>query len=250
MRKSVLLISLAAPLLGHDMYLLPQRFRTEPGVKLLVAIHNGDSFPQSEGPVEPQRLSSKTLGEFLPLAKATHAFAMIREPGVHVFAVSTALRRNEDLAAKAFDTYLKEEGLDHVIAARAKAKQSGEPGREIYSKHAKTLVVAGAANEGWKTVLGLPIEFVPETDPSQLRPGSQLPVRVLWRGKPAAGLQVEKAWEGGHAIVGRTDAQGRITVPLEQKGRWRLHAVAIERCAEPRKADWESYWASFTFAIE
>lgn len=248
MRYVILLLSL--PLAAHDMYLMPQRFRTEPGVKLLVSIHNGDSFAASEGPVDPQRLRSQTLGEFLLLAKATHAFARLDQPGAHLLSASTLPRRNEDLAALKFEAYLKEEGLEPVIAARAKAGKSREPGREIYSKHAKTLVVAGAANDGWKTVLGLPIEFVPEADPSQLRPGGILPVRVLWRGKPAAGLQVEKAWEGGHAIVGRTDAQGRISVPLEQKGRWRLHTVAIERCAQPQKADWESYWTSFTFAID
>jgi hypothetical protein len=245
-----LILLLALPLAAHDMYLMPQRFRTEPGVKLLVSIHNGDSFPVSEGPVAPQRLQSQTLSEFLLLAKATHAFARLDQPGIHLLAASTLPRRNQDLAATKFEAYLKEEGLELAIAARTKAGKNAEPGREIYSKHAKTLVVAGAANDGWKTVLGLPIEFVPEADPTQLRSGAALLVRVLWRGKPAAGLQVEKAWEGGHAIVGRTDAQGRITVPIEQKGRWRLHAVAIERCAEPRKADWESYWASFTFAID
>ena len=30
----------------------------------------------------------------------------------------------------------------------------------------------------------------------------------------------------------------------------RLHAIAMERFADPKVADWESFWASLTFEIQ
>ena len=48
--------------------------------------------------------------------------------------------------------------------------------------------------------------------------------------------------------VGRTDAQGNITAPLEAKGLYRLHVLKMERRSEP-DIDWESYWATLTFEL-
>jgi hypothetical protein len=78
-------------------------------------------------------------------------------------------------------------------------------------------------------------------------------MRVLWRGQPAKGLRVEKAWAAGgkHGteIVGRTDANGCIRVSFDKPAKWRLHTVAIERTVKDAEADWESYWATLTFEL-
>ncbi len=78
-------------------------------------------------------------------------------------------------------------------------------------------------------------------------------MRVLFRGKPAAGLQLEAAWSGGGksktTVIGRTDPAGRIQVPLAAARMWRLHSLMMERCSEPGAADWESFWASLTFEV-
>ena len=70
----------------------------------------------------------------------------------------------------------------------------------------------------------------------------------------AVDVAVESAWlEGGSSkmeIVGRTDGMGRVHVPVKATGPYRLHAIVMERCAEPQAADWESFWASLTFAIQ
>jgi hypothetical protein len=83
-------------------------------------------------------------------------------------------------------------------------------------------------------------------------------VRILFGGQPATGIQVEAAWAAGGllktalaktTIVGRTGADGRVIVRLEKAGRYRLHALKMERCADSTAADWESNWASFTFEL-
>jgi uncharacterized GH25 family protein len=62
--------------------------------------------------------------------------------------------------------------------------------------YAKAIVLAGAPDEGYKRAIGLPIEFIPEKDPYQLKPGESLPVRVLVRGAPAKDLEVKQRSPG------------------------------------------------------
>jgi hypothetical protein len=79
-------------------------------------------------------------------------------------------------------------------------------------------------------------------------------VQVLFKGAPAKDVAIESAYlEAGKAkieIVGRTDAKGRVRVPIKAMGPHKLHALVMERCVEPKVADWESFWASLTFEIQ
>ncbi len=97
-------------------------------------------------------------------------------------------------------------------------------------------------------------------------PGSQpaLHARVLLRGKPLPGILLKAfhqplAANGlplapaardsvGPAFEARADAHGLVTVPVAAPGEWLLSAVHMEPSAEPAEADWQSYWASLTFA--
>jgi uncharacterized GH25 family protein len=101
--------------------------------------------------------------------------------------------------------------------------------------------------------VGFTIEIVPEADPYELKPGDLLPLRVLFRGKPAADLQIESSLAGPSGtktiVVGRTGSDGRLNVPIAGAGRWRLHTIKMERCDEISVADWESFWASLTFEV-
>jgi uncharacterized GH25 family protein len=169
-----------------------------------------------------------------------------------ILAVSTVPTLIELPAAK-FTAYLKDEGLTDTIAWRAQHGESDNAGKERYSKYAKAILRSGQANGFASHAVGYVIEIVPEADPYALKPGDSLPVQVLFRGQPAAGLEIESAWAnttGNQAtVVGRTGADGRMRVPLAAAGRWRLHTIKMERCAEQAAADWESFWASLTFEI-
>jgi uncharacterized GH25 family protein len=158
------------------------------------------------------------------------------------------------LPAKDFNAYLKEEGLDQVIAWREQHKATQTPGRERYSKYAKALLTTGGKNEFHTRPAGLTIEIVPEISPYDLRPGADLPIQILLRGNPAPNLQVETSVATASAptkiaIAGRTDPQGRLIIPRLTSGKWRIHTVSMERCKDPSVADWESSWASLTFEL-
>lgn len=257
----VLIYLIAAPVLAHTLYFLPVKFKVGRGETLVFSIHNGDAFPASEEAVTPERLLDCRLisraavtpvTDFRVLGRATHAVVKMERAGSHWLAVRT--RPNSlMLPAEKFESYLREEGLEWAIDWRKQHHEGGRPGREQYTKHAKSLIVADTPSEDWRERLGLELEFVPESDPAKLKPGATLPVQLLWRGQPAANIRVERAWASGgrHGveIVGRTDANGRISVGVDKAGRWRLHGVALERAQGNPDVDWRSYWATLTFEV-
>jgi|GEM_PF-4645790 len=46
------------------------------------------------------------------------------------------------------------------------------------------------------------------------------------------------------------DKQGRVKFPIEESGVWMLTIIHMIRATENVDADWESFWASFTFQID
>ena len=137
------------------------------------------------------------------------------------------------------------------MESRAQRGETDKPARERYTMFAKSILLAGQPNDGYKRALGLPIEIVPEKDPYSVKNGESLPVQVLFKGAPAAGLAMMAALAGENAgknqTVGKTDALGRIVIPVKA-GKWRLHTIHMERASDS-EADWESFWATLTFEI-
>ena len=89
-------------------------------------------------------------------------------------------------------------------------------------------------------------------------------VRVLWQGKPLAGAIV-KSWRQPLTAEGRsrgpaerdsvarvetqrTDPLGRAAFDVRQTGEWLLSVVHMVPSADTSAADWQSTWASMTFA--
>ena len=235
---------------AHDTYLMPMKFAVKSGKPLFVSVHNGDSFPASEHATPPDRLVTR-LTDLRIAGRATNGIAEVTKSG-SMYVTAHTKPRLLVLTAEKFEAYLADEGLQQIVGERKDKGQSGIPGREIYSKYAKALVTVDAPDAGFSKPLGLPIEIVPQADPTALHPGSVLPVLVIFNGNPAPGIQVERAWAhsgtSDRRVIGRTDAQGRIDIPVDSPGRWRLHAVHMQP-ATRADADWESFWASLTFEV-
>ncbi len=256
---SMALVSPAA--LPHDLYLMPDPFAAKPGAILLVVYQNGDGFPEGVANVRPERLRRTELvwkGGTVPFTDITagekRTTARVRVPGQGtMILLSHTIPNVIELPPETFHKYLRHENLHHVIEWREKNGEADKPGREIYSKYVKSIVHAGAPDGFHAHAAGLVIEFIPEADPASLRPGGEFPVRLLYRGQPRAGAPVECAWlENGKArieTVGRTDAEGRIRVPIRAAGPHRLHTIVMERLEDRSRADWESFWATLTFSI-
>jgi hypothetical protein len=255
---------LTLPLAAHVLFVMPSSFHVTEGERILVGLHNGDLFPDSEGSLALERFRDVTVHTGRLQYNVTNlrvdggrvvGDARIPAKGTLVIGART-LPKFVALDSEAFEVYLKSEGMAQVIQLRQERGESGKPGRELHSKYLKALVRAGsgAGDHAYAKPVGFAIEFVPEEDPYSMKVGDTMPVRLLWKGKPASGVLVEAARAGASGpaegySVGRTDSEGRVHVPLSAAGKWRLHAVAIERCGDERQADWESFWASLTFEM-
>lgn len=159
------------------------------------------------------------------------------------------------LDARAFEQYLREEGLERIIEERAARKEATAPGREHFSRSVKTLLrSADAPADGYDRLLGLTLELVPMADPAAA-PGALLPVRLLHNGAPLEGALVVAyrrdagvAGKGEERASERTDRGGQVNVPLSP-GLWLIKAVHMQRAAAGTGVDWESTWTALTFEV-
>lgn len=261
-RIATVVVALAASLAAaHDFWVQPHAFRVAPDTLVRLDLRVGDEFPGEQVARKPERIASftavgpGTAGAATPIigqdGRAPAGLARFSDPGLYRVAY-TSRAANIELEAAKFEAYLREEGLEHIIEWRAEHSEGAEPGREAYARYAKALVlVGGAPAAGFDAPVGLKLEIVPETDPFALAPGGDLVFRVLLDGKPAPGVLVgaRSPTERKEVQAVRTDEAGRARLVLASSGMWLLHTVHMARAAEDAPVDWESSWASLTFAI-
>ena len=262
-RLVVLGLLLSASAAGaHDVWLEPSSFRPAQGEPVAVRVRVGEHFqgdpvPRSSARIE--RFAAVVPGEReleLPLKGAEGADpagqAVLPVPGTWILVYDTN-HASTTLEAEKLEPYLREEGLEAIIALRAQRGQSKAAAREIYSRCAKSLVTVGAGKAtGHDRVLGLPLELVPEASPAALPAGGELPVLLLYRGEPLAGALVVamRRDQPMEKVSARTGKDGRVRLRLDRPGDWLVKAVHMVPAPEASGADWESFWASLTFHMD
>lgn len=245
----------AAPAAAHDTWLLPRQPASAPGM-VEFELTSAGSFPDPESAPAAARIARSGLrlaGRTEALqaagqdAKALRLRARAEGAGLAAAWIETH-PRTLTLKPKELTHYLEEVGADTI---GVEWKSSGLAAwRESYAKLAKALVRVGAAPDdpSWGEAVGLELELVPERDPTSLRPGESLSVRVLFRGRPLADLAVGAATRGRSLPLQKTDADGRVSFALASAGPWLVRATRIERASLP-DADWRSWFATLTFAV-
>jgi uncharacterized GH25 family protein len=126
-------------------------------------------------------------------------------------------------------------------------------GRELFSRAAKSLVLSGPASRSQADrALGFRLELIADENPYTLDVHQELPVRLLYEGRPLAGalvVAVNKKDPSAKLSV-RSDAQGRVRFRLPRAGMWLIKAVHMTPAPAGSNADWESVWASLTFELK
>jgi uncharacterized GH25 family protein len=254
----VFAVSLAcAPgLRAHDLWIEPSSFQPAGSRPFAVRLRVGKPFRG-----DPMPRMSEYLEKFVAVGPGGEVpvqgvegtdpagYANLAAPGTWLLVYGSSHARVE-LEGPKFETYLAEEGLERISRLRAERGQTAARSREIYSRCAKSLVTVGnGPATGYDRKVGLPFELVPQASPSGLPAGGELPVLLLFRGKPLAGALVaavpRDAPEAG--VSARTGADGRVRLRLDRAGDWILKAVHMVPAPADSGADWESFWASLTF---
>ena len=164
-----------------------------------------------------------------------------------------ALERNWSyikLGAKEFEDYLREDGMDYIIAERDKSGERQTEGRERYSRFIKTLLQVGdKQNSTFKKNTGLKLEIIPLENPYAKKIGDDLKFQVLFDGKPV--FADNKDGEKFSQQKRITDKNGKFSIKLDNKGVWLVRLVFMQRCANRcAEADWESFRGAFSFGVE
>lgn len=281
-------LMVAAPGAAHDFWITPSDFAPRPatttGLELEVGVDwQGDLVARDPGLIERfvvrGPISAASFGASEGIAERPVAgiagqspagFLRLADDGLYVVALRTR-RTPVTLDAATFARYLAEEGLEE-LAGSWRPTPAERPIRELFSRCAKSFLRVGepdpkaaksvdpkrlakgataASASDNATSFGLTLELHAAIDPTQLVVGDSLPLRLTFAAKPLAGtLVVALPRDAPQAKVsGRTNANGEISLRFDRPGAWLIKAVHLVALPADAGADWESFWASLTFAI-
>ena len=258
----VLSLLLVASIFAHDLFLKTDSYFLQPNSKFTVKVMNG-TFLASEGAVTFARLNDVSVvsggkrehPQETDLTKnETTAFLNLKTgaAGTYIVGLST---KSREIALKAadFNGYLKEDGLPDTLEERRKNGELEKDAKERYAKHVKAILqVGGKLTDDYKTVLGYPVELVPQQNPYKVKKGGTLDILCLRDGKPLAGQVVLAGREtNGKLTVSpelRSDSSGLIKLRLDAAGKWYVKFINMEKLDDP-DLNYESKWTTLTFEM-
>lgn len=263
----VTLVIATANLSAHDFWLVPNAFRLSAGAALEVRGQTSSRFPTTESAVVPERVAEARVITAASDVRVTDLSVsekslLLRHkptgPGQHVVAIALVARTSRTTPA-GLKRYIALEG-NTALAERYEREglfAGTDSVTQRAAKFAKTIVEVGSGGaRAFDRVVGHPVEFVPLHDPSQLSSGDTLAVRLLFRGKPQARMELHAGAAPDSAAPADarptdvsviTGEDGVARIPLDRSGLWNvrtLHAAPAGSAAE-----WEVGFVTLVFAV-
>lgn len=252
------ILILAQPLWAHEFWLQPEQFQPPAGTAVPVHIRVGMDLKGKPWKGDLSNIIELALfhgSDRVSLIEAGYPespeFSVkVDETGQYLVGFTNKSSFIE-LDAEDFEKYVLSEGLESVVEQRKTLGESDQAGRELYRRCAKALLQADGTKKGeaYSQKFGFPLELTPLTDPYAEDTALQS-FELSYLDKPLEGAQIV-VWHEEEGRVNRralrTDEKGTITFPLTRQGNWMVSVVHMVRAEESKKADWQSYWGSFTF---
>lgn len=257
------LCGVASAAAAHDTWLQPRRTSVLPGTIAQIDLASGDKFAAFDAAIKPDRvlsaharLNRKTFAvqPGAPEKKSLELRVPLSDPGIATIWLSLA-PKSVELHRKEVQHYLDEIDAPSLLTQAWYAGKGSKPWREIYSKHAKTFVLVGRSgrakgDRSWSEPVGMPLEIVPEKDPTALRAGDEFPVRVLRNGAPLVDFSLGIVREGRtNRAFKKTDAAGRAVFKVARSGKWLLRGTELRSSNKPA-TDWESDFTTLSFEVQ
>ncbi len=246
---------------AHDFWIQPRDFAADVNTAIPLTIEVGHGpFRQRWSAAIDRVATFSTVGSagtkdihaaLVPPGGLADANISFSQPGTYLVVLETN-RAASDLPAIRFNDYLKAEGIAPAIAARAAAKATDTPGRELYSRRAKAIVrigTAGAAQPQVTRPVGMTLEIVPGRDPTAPDFDMMLPVTILYEGRPLAGAFVKLSnldFDARPVATAISDVHGGAVFRVPFKGLWQMNVVWTKPIKDP-KADFDTVFSSLTF---
>lgn len=243
---------------AHHFWIQPSDFTPTIGERVDLDLRVGPHFPGEAFPRSPSHLLQfEVIGDTSTNAVTGSTF---RSPAGRFAPATDGLKiirydsqpSHVTLDPTTFAKYLDEEGLEHVAEIRRERSIENLPVHERFVRCAKALVIPdGDTISGHDRAIGQTLEIVLISDVSELIPGSEIEVRLLWLGNPAPNHLIRGFIPSRTDMTDdvRTDQDGVATLTVPTAGAWMIGAVHIEEVTDDPEADWESHWATLTVEV-
>lgn len=258
----ILAVLLSSSALAHEFWFEPETFFLAPNQKVAVRLYVGDGLvkdreerPFQLAKTETFKLISDSGTRDLKTSLADGALPFYSFSADRTGNYLLATERNWSyikLEPRQFEDYLREDGMEYIIAERAKLGEGTKEGRERYGRFIKTLLqVSDRRDETYKKSAGLKLEITPLENPYSKRVGERLSFQVLFEGRPLTGKTVFADNRNSATQRMTTDSEGKFTMKIDRGGLWLVRLVFMRRCeADCGEADWESFWGAFSFGAK
>lgn len=245
---------------AHEFWLSPQDYTLTPEEMMQVRLRVGTGMvgpPMSYLPQDIARFEVVQGESLRPVeGRMGDSPALNMTAGMEGLAVVVHETTDSRLTYTDFAVFQRFVAHKDFATALADHKVRGLPEtgfQETYRRHAKSLIAVGSG-AGSDRVMGLTIEIVVLANPYTDDLATGLPVLVLLDGAPRSDVQVELFETAPDATVittlHRTDAAGRVTLPVRPGVEYLVDSVALRALPndDPLAGPvWHSDWASLTF---
>jgi len=245
---------------GHDTWFIPDRFVVAAAEAVVFDLTSGMEFPKNDSAIKQERLevarcrlagSTTEISGIEAGPQSLRLKQQVEKAGLATCWVQL-LPRALELKPAEVEEYLEEVGAPDSIR-KAWAEMKPQRWRESYRKGAKTVLRVGEAENdvSWKEPVGMPLEIVPERDPTRVKVHATelFTVTVLKDGAPLADFSLNAIRAGDkEGETRKTNAGGAVSFRLAQPGRWLIRGTELRRSQKP-DVDWESDFSTLTLEV-
>ena len=253
------------PVLAHNLWLNPENYYPEVGTTVDIGIGWGHTYPANrvdqevkEGRVEAISAVDPD-GQTVELAKASTALYKLTVEKAGAYLIIARIKPGVFTMTPEGRKW----GDKQTVANAVKCTN--------FHLEAKTVIIAGGSDKNLSYPAGQPLEVILLTSPHELKGGDQLPVRVLFEGKPLSGASIRATYAGfeeqdmaphnaasaggkshhGHfPAEALTDGQGQALLPMGKSGFWMIMLSHKPPYPDAEVCDEYMYNTAFTFQVQ
>ncbi len=248
---AIITVMFTSAAFSHDMWIAPENFSIKKGEVLKMSFPSDHKFPAADRVFVEKDTMTDTLvvtpkGKKIKLSNwegDVLKSAKLSEAGTFVIASG----KKGGFSTKTTDGKYEKKAKDEIK----------NPAKSTFSKKfTKAIVtVANPGGSSFSKPVGHELEIVPLNDPSLIKGGDSIDIKILLNGKPYeteidATYDTFSAGKNVFAEKIKSGKEGIAKLKLSKSGAWLLRVSNKTPYIDQKKADEQSYTATLTFSIK
>ena len=255
---TIFLAAIAPQSHAHDTWIMCTPPHIKSGAEVALHVTSGMAFPDYETAPESSRIAScewriggqqGSLTSFDKEKASLVVKGRVQTDGVAVV-YAEFHPRDIDLETDQVAEYMDEIGAPESVRRAWKDAGPDAKFHETYTKHAKTYLRVGDSGDakGCLGPVGFNIDFLPKKDPTALKVGDTLTIKVIRGGREMESFAVGTVCSGNHkTTLQRTSKAGMVSIAIDGPGWWLVRGTELRRKVD---GTWESDFTTLTFFVE